>query len=87
MKGQKTGGRQVGTPNKLTSDVKAFMTNVLDEYYHTQFIDDLNTLDPVKRLQIIAQLSRIFIPPVTCPEVSKEVVVTIRRKPDNLPPK
>ncbi|MBR5835226.1 MAG: hypothetical protein IKY66_03585 [Bacteroidales bacterium] len=32
MKGKKTGGRQKGTPNKITSDTKEAIANLLNNY-------------------------------------------------------
>jgi hypothetical protein len=45
MKGEKTGGRVKGTPNKVTGDIKAMIRNALSdvggvEYLKTQALDN-----------------------------------------------
>lgn len=53
MKGQKTGGRNIGTPNKTTAEMRTLIHEAL------QGIDlqsDLKALTPEKRIELLIKL-------------------------------
>lgn len=61
--GQKYGGRQKGTPNKLTSDLRGFITQLLEDN-RKQIIKDLKSdeLSPKERLTILEKFMQYVIP-------------------------
>ena len=58
---EKTGGRQKGTPNKVTTDLKEWVKNLIDDN-RTQIIKDLKNLDPRDRVAIIERLLKYVLP-------------------------
>jgi hypothetical protein len=59
----KTGGRQKGTPNKVTAFSKAVIENILSEYTDTGLmLSDLKKLDPKERLDIMVKLMAFTTP-------------------------
>lgn len=71
----KTGGRAAGTPNKVTADLREWISCIIDDG-REQFIKDLKTLDPMDRVRIYTGLLNYVLPkqaPVsTDPEKRKE---------------
>lgn len=57
----KTGGRQKGTPNKLTSDFKSWIYTLIDRN-RNQIKKDLKNMDPKDRLLILEKLMQYVIP-------------------------
>ena len=55
-------GRPKGSPNKVTSDVKAFIADVIESNRET-IISDLQALEPYQRLTILERLMRYVIAP------------------------
>jgi len=53
--GSKFGGRTVGTPNKLTKEVKETLQDITDEVVNSIEIQKLNTNQKLKFLQISLQ--------------------------------
>jgi hypothetical protein len=51
----KTGGRQRGTPNKITADARAFIGKLLDSQGETLF-DDFAKIEPYQRLNLLERL-------------------------------
>lgn len=66
---EKTGGRQVGTPNKVTSSVKEWITSIIDGN-RNQFEKDLKTLEAGERVRVISNLLQYVTPKMqsTSPE-------------------
>lgn len=70
MKGQKTGGRQKGTPNRATAAVKGYITEVLQRYMQPAGEDnnepnlqrDLREMLPEDRVKAMTQLAAYIIP-------------------------
>jgi len=63
MKGIKTGGRQKGTPNKLTKELREVLKNVV--YKQLESLDEtLNELEPKERLEITIKLMAYALPKV-----------------------
>ena len=61
MKGIKTGGRTAGTPNKLTGDLRLKINAIVDKQIDS-IEKDLNSLEPMQRLQIVEKLISYCVP-------------------------
>jgi len=57
----KTGGRRKGTPNKVTTDLRTFIADVIDAN-REQMQRDMAFLDPKDRLNVIERLLAYVIP-------------------------
>ncbi|MDD4553062.1 MAG: hypothetical protein PHP04_02605 [Bacteroidales bacterium] len=63
MKGQKTGGREEGTPNRLTKELRAALKEII--YKEFQGIEArLEKLEPKDRLELLTKLLPYIIPKV-----------------------
>ena len=59
--GKKYGGREKGTPNRTTAEIRdKFQILLSDNLDKLQ--DDLDKLDPEERLKILLQLSKFVLP-------------------------
>jgi predicted ATP-grasp superfamily ATP-dependent carboligase len=58
---KKTGGRGKGTPNKVTADLRTWVSELLDNS-REQLETDLGTLEPKDRLVILEKLMQYVIP-------------------------
>ena len=65
-KGIKTGGREAGTPNKLTRELRAVLKNVLHDEINL-LPDHLKRLEPKDRIELLIKLL-----PYTLPKVEPE---------------
>ena len=62
-KGIKTGGRQAGTPNKLTNELRAELKNAL--HHELSLLPfTLRQLAPKERLEILAKLIPYVLPKI-----------------------
>jgi hypothetical protein len=62
QKGQpKTGGREKGTPNKVTADLRTWLSELWNEN-REQFKDDLKALEPHQRVASFEKLLNYIIP-------------------------
>lgn len=60
---KKTGGRQKGSPNKVTSAVKECISKVLTDYTNSDtFVKDFAELEPKERLMIAEKLMNYVVP-------------------------
>lgn len=57
----KTGGREAGTPNKITGTLKDFVTNLVDDN-RQQIKDDLKALRPKERLTVLERMMQYVLP-------------------------
>lgn len=55
------GGRQKGTPNKVTTDLKSWLTQIVDQN-RTQIEQDIQSLLPDERVRVISGLLNYIIP-------------------------
>lgn len=55
------GGRKKGTPNKTTSTVKEWLTELVDKN-RKQIEKDLKRMDPAERVKVFAQLLNFIVP-------------------------
>jgi hypothetical protein len=62
-KGTKTGGRQAGTPNKLTKELRAALKNILHQEIEL-LPDHFNKLEPKDRLELLVKLLPFALPKV-----------------------
>ncbi|GAB6121177.1 hypothetical protein [Dysgonomonas termitidis] len=58
---QKTGGRAKGTPNKVTSDLRTWINELLNDN-RKQFAKDLQALEPHQRVMIFEKLLSYAVP-------------------------
>jgi hypothetical protein len=58
---QKTGGRAKGTPNKVTSDLRAWINELLDSN-RGQIAKDIKLLEPHRRVMIFEKLLSYAVP-------------------------
>lgn len=62
-KGRKTGGRKAGTPNKATAFGKAVIQELVSDYANSsQLREDIRTLDPKDRLDVMVKLITFIVP-------------------------
>ena len=65
MKGKKTGGRQKGTPNKVTTMSKAAIAEVLSDYNESGLLhSDFMLLKPLERITIAEKLMQYVMPKI-----------------------
>ena len=65
MKGKKTGGRQKGTPNKVTTMSKAAIAEVLSDYNESGLLQsDFMLLKPLERITIAEKLMQYVMPKI-----------------------
>lgn len=57
----KTGGREPGTPNRITGDLRLKIQSILNDNID-RVQDDLNDLEPKDRLQVIEKLLSYVLP-------------------------
>lgn len=62
--GKKFGGRQKGTPNKLTSELRAVLKNLIHEELET-LQERMDLLDPKERLEVVVKLLPYALPKVS----------------------
>jgi len=55
------GGRQKGTPNKVTSTVKEWLAQLIDKN-RRQMERDIKDLEPKDRLQVLERLMQYVVP-------------------------
>ncbi len=61
MKGSKTGGREQGTPNRVTGDLRKRINDFLNEKWD-QIEKDFLVLQPEKRVMIFEKLLQYSLP-------------------------
>jgi len=61
--GKKYGGREAGTPNKLTKELRAALKNILHQEIEL-LPDHFNKLEPKDRLELLVKLLPFALPKV-----------------------
>ena len=61
--GNKYGGREKGTPNKLTKEIRKILNDIVHKELE-KIEEKLNTLDPKQRLEILIKLMPYVLPKV-----------------------
>ena len=60
---KKTGGRQKGSPNKITTAVKDCFKKLLEDYTNSEtFMCDFASLEPKDRLMLVEKLASYVVP-------------------------
>lgn len=79
MKRFKTGGRKLGTPNLITSDLRALLFKLTANYIE----DDLKRLDATKRAELIVKLLPYLLPQCQAEDIepSLEPLVIVTKAP------
>ena len=74
-KGIKTGGREKGTPNKITTSIREILAEVLKDYTLESLTSDLAELTPYERIKVTTGLYRLTLPPMKqdAPEDNKDI--------------
>ena len=62
--GKKYGGRQKGTPNKLTKELRSFLKDILYQELE-QIQEHLETLNSKERVELLIKLMPYILPKVT----------------------
>ncbi len=63
VKGTKTGGRKIGTPNKLTKELRSVLKNILHQEIEL-LPDHFKKLEPKDRLELLVKLLSFALPKV-----------------------
>ncbi len=71
MSRQKYGGREKGTPNRLTSKVKDKLERILDKCIDSLSIDDMSNQEKLKAIQLCLQ----YLMPKPTPEREDKNIV------------
>jgi hypothetical protein len=69
MKGQKTGGRSKGTPNRTQAQIREYYQQLLSENLD-QLSIDIQSLEPLQRIKYLIELSKFVIPTLKAVEGS-----------------
>ena len=68
----KTGGRQKGVPNKVTTTLREYISELINDH-REQIKKDLRALEPKERLQILERLMSYVTPKVQAVDISAEI--------------
>lgn len=60
--GNKTGGREKGTPNRTTKEMRELLQGVSKQYAETQLQADLDAVSPEMRLRFFIELAKLTAP-------------------------
>jgi len=71
-KGIKTGGREQGTPNKLTSDLRERINDFLTDNWE-QVEKDFQTLEPEKKILMFEKLLNYTLPRMQATQLDANV--------------
>lgn len=64
MKGRKTGGRQAGTPNRVTAEVKKAIAQVVQDEVH-KLSERMDELTAKERIDVLTKLLPYTLPRIT----------------------
>lgn len=63
MKGQKTGGRKAGTPNKANGRMRELLSSIVNDYFESEKMkEDIALLKPKDRVEIMEKLTAYVVP-------------------------
>lgn len=63
----KSGGRQLGTPNRNTAELRQALSNFLGANME-RMQEDLNKVSPGSRLRILIEISKLILPQIKAQE-------------------
>jgi hypothetical protein len=58
----RNGGREKGTTNKVSTQIKSILSNHLDAYLSEQFLTDWHQLNARERVRIASTLVKLIVP-------------------------
>jgi hypothetical protein len=76
----RNGGREKGTPNVVTTELRSLISTHLDEYLSNQFFEDWTSIPPRERVRTATALIKLVLP-MPKPEVLEQVEDT---RPDEI---
>ncbi len=71
----KTGGRAKGTPNKVTTEIREFYKELIENNLE-QLESDLIELTPKERIEVLIKLSEYVIPKLNKVESNVDSIIT-----------
>lgn len=72
--GKKTGGRQKGTPNKLTKKVRETITDIVSNYFSSDKVEsDIELLKPKERVEVMEKLAAYCIPKLQSVDLDADI--------------
>jgi DNA primase catalytic subunit len=71
----KTGGRAKGTPNKVTTEIREFYKELIENNLE-QIKADLKELTPKERIEVLIKLSEYVIPKLNKVESNVDSIIT-----------
>jgi hypothetical protein len=75
VKRLKTGGRAKGTPNKVTTEIREFYKELIENNLE-QIESDLIELTPKERIEVLIKLSEYVIPKLNKVESNVDTIIT-----------
>lgn len=69
--GEKTGGRQKGTPNKLNAEIRERFKQLVDNNLEG-LQSDLESLKPSDRVKFIIELAKFVVPTLKAVDITSE---------------
>ena len=70
MRGVKTGGRQKGSTNAITSEIRQYFQNIIENNLE-QINKDLKAIeDPAARIRLILEISKFVLPQLKSTEIT-----------------
>ena len=72
QKRQKAGGRKAGTPNKVTTDLRQRISNLIEKNFD-RIESDFNKLDSEKRLIVLERYLKYCLPPLQTMNIQAEI--------------
>lgn len=69
--GNKSGGRQKGTPNKNTKEIRDKFQSLIEEAL-PKLKDDIESLEPKDRIKTIIELSKFVLPTLKATEFTTD---------------
>lgn len=70
--GTKTGGRKVGTPNKVTNDLREKFSLLLEDNID-KLQSDLDLLEPKDRIKVLIEVSKFVIPTLKATDTNMKI--------------
>jgi hypothetical protein len=77
--GKKTGGRQKGTPNKDTKDIRALFKNLVEGNLN-KLQGDIDGLKGVERVKYTLEMAKFCIPTLKSVDYKGDVVIEAKRR-------
>ena len=79
----KTGGRKKGTPNKVTTDLRTQISELIDNNFEN-IQSDIDNLEPKERLDFLGKLFEYSLPKLNRTEIDTNISLLENREPFNI---